>query len=81
MLQDIWDLRPPVSVEVSMNTTDTLPPTLSDARIFPGNLPTCPGSLCRQPTAAGLGLPEEPFSVVGSYQRGQRDCTNMVELL
>ena len=81
MLQDIWDLRPPVSVEVSMNTTDTLPPTLSDARIFPGKLPICPGSLCRQPTADGFGLPEEPFSVVGSYQRWQRDCTDMVEIL
>jgi hypothetical protein len=81
MLQDIWDLRPPVSVEVSMNTTDTLPPTGLDARIFPGNLPTCPGSLCRRPTADGFGSLEEPFSVVGSYQRWQRDCTDMVELL
>jgi hypothetical protein len=81
MLQNIWDLRPPVSVEVSMNTTDTLPPNLSDARIFPANLSTCPGSLCRQPTADGFGLPEGPFSVVASYQRWQRDCTNIVELL
>jgi hypothetical protein len=81
MLQDIWDLRPAVSVEVSMNMTDTLPPTLLDARIFPGNLPTCPGSLSRQPTADGFWLPEEPFSVIGSYQRWQRDCTNMVALL
>jgi hypothetical protein len=34
MPQNIWDLRPPVSVEVSMNTTDTSSPTLSDACIF-----------------------------------------------
>jgi hypothetical protein len=81
MLQNIWDLRPPVSVEVNMNTTDTLPPTLSDARILPGNLPTCPGSLRRQPTADRFGLPEGAFSVIGSYQKWQRDSTNIVELL
>jgi hypothetical protein len=56
-----------------MNTTDTLLPTLPDARIFPGNFPTS-GSLCRQSTVDGFGLPKEPFSVVGSYQSWQHDC-------
>jgi hypothetical protein len=60
-----------------MNTTDMLPPTLSDAPIFPANLPTCLGSLCRQPTADRFQLPEEPFSMVGSYQTWQRDCMNV----
>jgi hypothetical protein len=36
-----------------MNTTDTLLPTLPDARIFPGNFPTS-GSLCRQSTVDGF---------------------------
>jgi hypothetical protein len=45
---------------------DTLPPTLSCAHVLPGHLSTYPGSLCRQPTADGFGLPEEPLSVIAS---------------
>jgi hypothetical protein len=76
MLQDVWDFRLAVSVEVSMNMipqTMVLLPTRNNLRLAGDNANKLKAN--REHTHAN-----EP-SAIGHRQGWRRDCTQMLELL